>query len=136
MEENKHRMRIMMATEKSKSMIKTFWSSSACLVLLVLSALVDVGVCQTGGGVSSIVSSDVFNSIVGGAASGCAGKGFYTYDSFINAANAFNAFGTSGPSDVNKREIAAFFANAAYETGGSSCPLQDLINFNLVFYLF
>ncbi|XP_057815634.2 endochitinase 4 [Cryptomeria japonica] len=79
---------------------------------------------STGTGVGSIVSSDVFNSIVGGAASGCAGNGFYTYDSFISAANAFNGFGTSGSSDVNKREIAAFFANAAHETGGF-CYIEE-----------
>ncbi|WP_213065928.1 glycoside hydrolase family 19 protein, partial [Acinetobacter baumannii] len=70
------------------------------------------------GGVSSIVTANVFNSIVGGAASGCAGKGFYNYDAFIAAANAFNGFGTSASADVNKREVAAFFANAAHETGG------------------
>ncbi|XP_057815631.2 endochitinase 4-like [Cryptomeria japonica] len=103
-----------MSIENSRS--KIFWSSSAC-VQLVLSVLLDVGLCQTGG-VGSIVSSDVFNSIVGEADSGCAGKGFYNYDSFINASNAFNGFGTTGSSDVNKREAAAFFANAAHETGG------------------
>ncbi|GLJ13995.1 hypothetical protein SUGI_0223760 [Cryptomeria japonica] len=138
-----------MAAQNSKS--RTFWCSSACVVLVLL-VFVDVGVCQncgcnglccsqygycgsgdaycgagckegpcysssppsTGAGVGSIVSSDVFNSIVGG----CEGNGFYNYDSFINAANAFNDFGTSGSSDVNKREVAAFFANAAHETGG------------------
>ncbi|XP_057815566.2 endochitinase 4-like [Cryptomeria japonica] len=98
----------MMAIQNSKSKSKIFWSSLAC-VLLVLFVLVDVGVSQTSGGVGSIVSSDVLNSVVGGAASGCAGNGFYNYDSFINAANAFIGFGTSGSSDVNKREVAAFF---------------------------
>ncbi|KAH9313512.1 hypothetical protein KI387_022139 [Taxus chinensis] len=69
-------------------------------------------------GVASIVTPDVFNSMVGGADSGCAGKGFYNYNAFVNAAKAFKGFGTSGSSDVNKREVAAFFANAAHETGG------------------
>ncbi|GLJ38902.1 hypothetical protein SUGI_0793020 [Cryptomeria japonica] len=71
-----------------------------------------------GGSVGSIVTAGVFNSIVGGAGSGCKGKGFYNYNAFINAANAFKGFGTSGSSDVNKRELAAYFANAGHETGG------------------
>ncbi|GLJ14000.1 hypothetical protein SUGI_0223830 [Cryptomeria japonica] len=103
-----------MAIQNRKS--KIISSSLAC-VLVVLSVI--VGVCQAGG-VGSIVSSDLFNSIVGG----CEGNGFYNYDSFINAANAFNRFGTSGSSDDNKREVAAFFANAAHETGGF-CYIEE-----------
>jgi chitinase len=44
-------------------------------------------------------------------------NGFYTYDAFVSAANAYSGFGTTGSSDVQKRELAAFFANVAHETG-------------------
>eukprot|EP00252_Welwitschia_mirabilis_P025951 TRINITY_DN82_c0_g4_i1.p1 TRINITY_DN82_c0_g4~~TRINITY_DN82_c0_g4_i1.p1 ORF type:complete len:276 (+),score=-28.55 TRINITY_DN82_c0_g4_i1:18-845(+) len=70
----------------------------------------------SGGSVSSIVTNDLFNQIVS-PASGCEGNGFYGYSQFIDAANTFSSFGTSSSDDVNKREIAAFFANAAHETG-------------------
>eukprot|EP00252_Welwitschia_mirabilis_P025949 TRINITY_DN82_c0_g2_i1.p1 TRINITY_DN82_c0_g2~~TRINITY_DN82_c0_g2_i1.p1 ORF type:complete len:286 (+),score=-10.43 TRINITY_DN82_c0_g2_i1:34-858(+) len=68
------------------------------------------------GNVSSIVTSYLFNQIVS-PATGCEGKGFYGYSQFIDAASAFPSFGTSSYDDVNKRELAAFFGNAAHETG-------------------
>uniref|UniRef100_A0A0C9S6Z8 TSA: Wollemia nobilis Ref_Wollemi_Transcript_14098_1042 transcribed RNA sequence n=1 Tax=Wollemia nobilis TaxID=56998 RepID=A0A0C9S6Z8_9CONI len=94
-------------------------SSSSCarvvaLVVLLVLVMVDVG----SGSVDSIVTARVFNSFVSGAGAGCAGKRIYTRAAFITAAHAFSGFGTSSSSDVNKREIAAFFANAAHETGG------------------
>lgn len=44
------------------------------------------------------------------APSYCKGKSFYTYDSFIAAADSFPEFG-NGTSDDAKREVAAFLAN-------------------------
>jgi chitinase len=68
------------------------------------------------GVVGDIVTQDFFNGILSSASDGCAGKTFYTYTDFINAANSFSSFGTTGTSDENKREIVAFFANVAHET--------------------
>ena len=72
-----------------------------------------------GGSVGTIISESVFNGLAGGAASSCEGKGFYTYNAFIAAASAYSGFGTTGSSDVQKRELAAFFANVMHETGGT-----------------
>lgn len=41
----------------------------------------------------------------------CEGKGFYTYESFIAAANSFPAFANTGSSNDSRREVAAFLAN-------------------------
>ncbi|XP_031485702.1 endochitinase 4-like [Nymphaea colorata] len=71
---------------------------------------------------STIVTSDFFNSLL--PAGGCEGNGFYNYDSFISAANSFDGFGTTGGSDVQKRELAAFLANVMHETG-SFCYINE-----------
>jgi len=71
-----------------------------------------------GGNVGSIITQSFFNGLANGAGSSCEGKGFYSYNSFIAAANAYSGFGTTGSNDVMKRELAAFFANVMHETGG------------------
>ena len=74
----------------------------------------------SGGGVASIISSSLFNQMLlhrNDAA--CPAQGFYTYDAFIAAANAFGAFGTTGDADTQKREIAAFLAQTSHETTGN-----------------
>ncbi|CAK9159304.1 unnamed protein product [Ilex paraguariensis] len=48
----------------------------------------------------------------------CLAKGFYTYDAFVSAAKSFGAFGTTGATDIRKREIAAFLAQTSHETTG------------------
>ncbi|XP_074281421.1 acidic endochitinase SP2-like [Silene latifolia] len=67
--------------------------------------------------VSSVVTQSFFDGIIGQAAATCAGKNFYTRDAFLNALGDYPEFGTSGANDDNLREIAAFFANVAHETG-------------------
>ncbi|EFJ11041.1 hypothetical protein SELMODRAFT_36340, partial [Selaginella moellendorffii] len=42
---------------------------------------------------------------------------FYTYSDFIAAANGFPAFGSTGSLDVQRRELAAYFAHVKHETG-------------------
>ncbi|XP_042468806.1 basic endochitinase-like [Zingiber officinale] len=79
----------------------------------------------SGGGVSSIITSSVFEQMLlhrNDAA--CPGKGFYTYNAFIAAANSFAGFGTTGNITAQKRELAAFFAQTSHETTGgwSSAP--------------
>ncbi|XP_057837546.1 chitinase 4-like [Cryptomeria japonica] len=75
--------------------------------------------------VSSIISKDFFDAILSVADSSCAGKNFYTYDGFIQAANAYSGFGTTGTSDDAKRELAAFFAHVTHETG-SFCYIEEI----------
>ncbi|EPS66639.1 hypothetical protein M569_08138, partial [Genlisea aurea] len=77
-----------------------------------------------GGGVSGIVSDGFFNGIINNAGGGCPGKGFYTRSAFLQAVGAYQGFGTTGSSDDAKREIAAFFANVAHETG-SLCYTEE-----------
>jgi chitinase len=72
-------------------------------------------------GVSSIISSAVFDHFLPQRSSSPA-NGFYTYNAFLSAAAAYSGFGTAGSSDVHKRELAAFFANIAHETG-STCTI-------------
>ncbi|CAN7091183.1 unnamed protein product [Brassica rapa subsp. narinosa] len=74
-----------------------------------------------GGSVSSIVTQQFFNNIIQKAGSGCAGKTFYTHDSFINAANTLPNFGNS----ATRREIATMFAHYSQGTG-HFCYIQAI----------
>uniref|UniRef100_A0A0C9S4Z8 TSA: Wollemia nobilis Ref_Wollemi_Transcript_13508_1027 transcribed RNA sequence n=1 Tax=Wollemia nobilis TaxID=56998 RepID=A0A0C9S4Z8_9CONI len=78
-------------------------------------------------GIESIITEDFFNRIRSGISSSCAGKNFYTYNGFIDAAKAqgFAGFGTTGTLVQRKRELAAFFANVAHETG-SLCYVEEI----------
>lgn len=42
--------------------------------------------------------------------------GFYNYEDFIEAADFFEGFGTTGDLDTRKRELAAFFGQTSHET--------------------
>lgn len=82
----------------------------------------------SGGGdnIGSLISRDLFEQILkhrNDAA--CQGKGFYTYDAFIAAANSFGAFGNTGDTDTRKREIAAFLAQTSHETTGGWSTAPD-----------
>ncbi|XP_057862196.2 endochitinase 4-like [Cryptomeria japonica] len=79
------------------------------------------------GSIESIITRDFFNRIKSGISASCKGTNFYTYDGFISAAKAgsFAGFGTSGSLDVRKRELAAFFANVAHETG-NLCYVEEI----------
>ncbi|KAF8086067.1 hypothetical protein N665_0636s0039 [Sinapis alba] len=83
------------------------------------------GPCQRGGGggrngggggevvsLEETVTPEFFNSILSQARDNCAGKGFYSHNAFIAAANSYPSFGSS----ISKREIAAFFAHVTHET--------------------
>lgn len=72
-----------------------------------------------GQGVSSIITQNVFNQLLKHKDdAGCKAKGFYSYNAFIAAANAFPAFGTTGDLSTRKRELAAFFGQTSHETTG------------------
>ncbi|CAM0146224.1 unnamed protein product [Urochloa decumbens] len=76
--------------------------------------------CGSGGsGVASIISQAMFEQMLLHRNDvGCPAHGFYTYDAFISAANAFPSFGTTGSLETQKREIAAFLAQTSHETTG------------------
>ncbi|XP_020093752.1 chitinase 11-like [Ananas comosus] len=72
-----------------------------------------------GQSVSSIITQSLFNQMLkhrNDAA--CPAKGFYTYDAFVQAANSFRGFGTTGDLVTRKRELAAFFGQTSHETTG------------------
>nr|ABK96628.1 unknown [Populus trichocarpa x Populus deltoides] len=71
------------------------------------------------GDLGSIISSAKFDEMLKHRNDGgCPGKGFYTYNAFISAANAFSGFGTTGDANTRKREIAAFLGQTSHETTG------------------
>ncbi|KAJ1256956.1 hypothetical protein BS78_K261500 [Paspalum vaginatum] len=79
-----------------------------------------------GGGVASIISPSLFDQMLlhrNDAA--CPARGFYTYDAFIAAADAFGGFGTTGGEDSRKREVAAFLAQTSHETTGGWATAPD-----------
>lgn len=76
------------------------------------------------GGVGSLISQSLFDQMLkhrNDAA--CQGRGFYTYNAFIAAANSFNGFASTGDTATRKREIAAFLAQTSHETTGG-CARQ------------
>nr|GMD95036.1 endochitinase EP3-like [Ipomoea batatas]GME16315.1 endochitinase EP3-like [Ipomoea batatas] len=77
------------------------------------------------GSVSNIVSDSFFNGIANQAGPSCEGKGFYTRNSFLEAAKSYPKFGTTGSTDDIKREIAAFFAHITHETG-HLCYIREI----------
>ncbi|KQK16674.1 hypothetical protein BRADI_1g29887v3 [Brachypodium distachyon] len=79
-----------------------------------------------GGGVASVVSRSLFERMLLHRNDGaCQAKGFYTYDAFLAAANSFPGFGTTGATDVRKREVAAFLAQTSHETTGGWATAPD-----------
>ena len=68
-----------------------------------------------GGGASSfeqVLSSSAFDAMFPNRSS------FYTYDGLVAAAAKYSSFAATGSSDDQKRDVAAFLANVAHETGG------------------
>jgi predicted chitinase len=64
-----------------------------------------------GSGLSAILSQSTFEAMFPGR------NGFYTYDGLVTATKKYPAFATTGSADDRKREVAAFLANVAHETG-------------------
>ncbi|CAL4898376.1 unnamed protein product [Urochloa decumbens] len=80
---------------------------------------------QNGGGadVASVVTDMFFNGIKSNDP-GCEGKGFYTRQAFMDAANKYPDFAHGGSEVDGKQEIAAFFAHVAHETG-RMCSINE-----------
>ncbi|GLJ05755.1 hypothetical protein SUGI_0024600 [Cryptomeria japonica] len=84
------------------------------------------GPSPSGQGVASIITENVFNEMFKHRNdAGCTGNNFFNYNAFIAAANAFNGFGTTGDVTVQKRELAAFFAQTSHETTGGWATAPD-----------
>ncbi|KAF2321968.1 hypothetical protein P3X46_010380 [Hevea brasiliensis] len=75
--------------------------------------------------VADVVTPDFFNGIINEAAGNCAGKNFYSRDTFLKALNSYSDFGKIGSDDDSKREIAAFFAHVTHETG-HFCYIEEI----------
>jgi len=84
-------------------------------------ALAGAALLAAAGGASgqqSIITRQVFESMLSHRGdSGCQGA-FYTYDAFTQAAARFPAFGTTGDDRTRRRELAAFFGQTSHETTG------------------
>lgn len=106
--------------------MKTSSSSSsssgnlASLILVLAFVVLQTGASVQAQGVGNILTSSLFTSFFPNANS------FYTYDSFIQAANAYPSFGTTGSSDQQLQEVAAFCAHVTQETSG----LEDISEIN------
>lgn len=90
-----------------------FWSPTSCSGS---SSGGSSGGASSGGstsasGFAGIVSRSTFEAMFPSR------NGFYTYDGLVEATKTYPAFATSGSSDAQKREVAAFLANVAHETG-------------------
>ncbi|KAF0891788.1 hypothetical protein E2562_010972 [Oryza meyeriana var. granulata] len=94
------------------------------------------GPCYGGGGggdgggnagvpVESLVTEGFFKGIENQAPNSCAGKNFYTRQSFLNAAHSYSGFAKGRSNDDSKREIAAFFAHVTHETG-HMCYIEEI----------
>ncbi|KAK1683980.1 hypothetical protein QYE76_044828 [Lolium multiflorum] len=89
------------------------------------------GPCTGSGGgtagvpVESLVTAAFFDGIKSQAGNGCAGKSFYTRQSFLDGARANPNFGKGRSNDDSKREIAAFFAHVTHETG-HFCYIEEI----------
>jgi len=85
------------------------------------------GPCAGGGGsgggggvgapVASVVTAAFFSGIKSHAGPGCEGTAFYTRAAFLSAVTSYPNFATGAD---GRREIAAFFAHVAHETGRKS----------------
>ncbi|KAG7991645.1 hypothetical protein I3843_02G087400 [Carya illinoinensis] len=76
--------------------------------------------------VADFVTDDFFKGIhnQSSTTTNCPGKSFYTRAAFLDAVSVFNQFATGSVRD-SKREIAAFLANVAHETG-SLCYIEEI----------
>ncbi|KAM7520005.1 hypothetical protein LguiB_018967 [Lonicera macranthoides] len=89
------------------------------IIAVILFTLASLLSSTSAGDVSSLINPSLFNEMLKHRNDGnCPGKGFYTYNAFMNAARSFDAFGTTGDVNTRKRELAAFFGQTSHETTG------------------
>ncbi len=81
-----------------------FWSPTTC-------AAAPPPAPPSGTGLSSLLSRATFEAMFPGR------NPFYSYDGLVEASKKYPAFAATGSIDAQKREVAAFLANVAHETG-------------------
>lgn len=84
-----------------------FWSATTCATTPAPTPPPSTGTS----GLASILSRATFDAMFPGR------NGFYTYDGLVEATKKYPAFATTGSLEAQKREVAAFLANVAHETG-------------------
>ncbi|KAI9107746.1 hypothetical protein K1719_021082 [Acacia pycnantha] len=78
------------------------------------------------GGLADIISRDTFEQMLMHRNNAdCPARGFYSYDAFIQAAESFPAFATTGDDATRKREAAAFLGQTSHETTGGWATAPD-----------
>uniref|UniRef100_A0A0E0GYJ2 chitinase n=1 Tax=Oryza nivara TaxID=4536 RepID=A0A0E0GYJ2_ORYNI len=106
-------------------------ANSPTLTMLVFQAIgLSLVLSAAGVSVESVVTEAFFNGIKNQAPNGCAGKSFYTRQSFLNAARSYSGFANDRTNDDSKREIAAFFAHVTHETG-HMCYINEINGANM-----
>jgi len=91
-----------------------FWSSTTCSGGTRGGADAGTGTGTSGGtgtGLAAILSESTFNTMFPQR------NHVYSYQGLVQAASSYAAFATSGDTTARKREVAAFLANVARETG-------------------
>ncbi|XXG50455.1 hypothetical protein AAC387_Pa02g4459 [Persea americana] len=101
--------------------------SMACRSVLMALVMVWLYAAQSMGQTTpgTILTRAYFNKFLANLPASCPGKGFYTYNGIIRAAQLSKGFGTTGSVTDRKREVAAFLANVMHETGGL-CYVREL----------
>ncbi|XP_002991313.2 chitinase 4 [Selaginella moellendorffii] len=85
----------------------------ALVMIMFMLCLLGFSLFSTLASPSSIITEPVFRKFF---PSNIANP-FYTYNDFIAATKYYPTFGSTGSLDVQKRELAAYFANVKQETG-------------------
>ncbi|TVU32024.1 hypothetical protein EJB05_23740 [Eragrostis curvula] len=104
-------------TYTDQSLLFAMANSPTILLTTVLVLGLALLCSGSGANVGSVVTDAFFNGIKSQAPNSCAGKNFYTRDAFLSAIRSYPGFAQGGSEAEGKREIAAFFANVAHETG-------------------
>ncbi|CAN6321576.1 unnamed protein product [Urochloa humidicola] len=93
------------------------------LVALAVAALL----AAAGGasGQQSIITQEMFESMLSHRGDGNCDGAFYTYDAFTQAAARYPDFGTTGDDETRRRELAAFFGQTSHETTGGWAAAPD-----------
>ncbi|XP_024025834.1 chitinase 9 [Morus notabilis] len=79
-----------------------------------------------GGGVRKLLSEELFEFALRHRNDrNCPARGFYTYDSFVEASKDFPAFGTTGDKANQLGKIATFLAQTSHETTDGILVLDD-----------
>lgn len=106
-------------------------STSTCIIAIVLLYLGSQQATEgrryyRGNPICKLISKQLYDTIfIHKDNNACPAKGFYTYESFMEATRQFPRFGNEGSIVTRKREIAAFLAQISHETTGGWATAPD-----------